>query len=294
MRLIKQHGGFVAALGAVALLGVWLWLFGGAAQIASWAASEQREVQGALANALRAVRAGEVWAWASLLGLCFAYGFFHAAGPGHGKLVMSGYALGEDVLRLRLIALTLAGSVGQAVTAILLVYLGTLVFGLGRVDMTDLADGSLAAFSAGAIVLVGVWLILRGIRRFSGAKDAQACSCCGHVHGPSVEQVAHAQNWRLGLGVVLAVAVRPCTGALFVLILTYGMGIPFAGILGALVMGLGTAILTLCVALGAWHMRGGLLQRLEGSSGVRAMAVIECVAGSAVAVIATQMMLRSL
>ncbi len=323
--LIRRHGAFAVLIGAALALAVWLWGYGGSIQLTLWAADQQREVQGALAGALRAVRGGEVWAWGSLLGLCFAYGFFHAAGPGHGKLVMGGYALGEDVPRRRLVLLTLAGSLGQAFTAVLLVYTGVLVLGWTRSQMTDLADGTLAAFSAGAITLVGLWLLWRGLRRLRGSRatahhshhhdhhqhdhhdhhhhhdhdhhhhdhsHGEVCSECGHAHGPTAEQVASATDWRSALGVVLAVAIRPCTGALFVLILTYGMGIPLAGIAGAVIMGLGTALLTIGVALGAGALRGGLAERLSGTGGLRAMALVEITAGAMVALIASQMALR--
>ncbi len=301
MQALKRHGAFAILVVGIVLLAVWLWLFGGAAALTQWAAQEQRDVQAGLAGSLRAARAGEPWAGLGLLGLCFAYGFFHAAGPGHGKLVMGGYALGEDVPRGRIIALTLAGSLGQAVTAIVVVSIGAAVFGWGRAQMTELADGSLAVVSAVGILLVGLWLFWRGVRRFSAAQDMHVphghdhggvCGSCGHVHGPTAEQVAGAQTWRSGLAVILAVAARPCTGALFVLILTFGMGIPTLGILGAIVMGLGTAMLTLLVGLGAWHLRGGLSDRLSGSSGLRAMGILESVAGLTVAVIAGQVALR--
>ncbi len=311
MRLIRAHGGFAVLVLAAGALALWLWGYGGAAQVSVWAAEQQREVQNALARALRAVRGGELWAWASLLGLCFSYGFFHAAGPGHGKLVMGGYAMGTDIPRARLIGLTLAGSLGQAVTAVVLVYAGVWVFGWTRRQMTDLADGTMEALSAGAIVLVGLWLVWRGARRLWRARGllqrhahghmhhnshgpGEVCGACGHAHGPTAEQLASVHDWRDGLGVVLAVAIRPCTGALFVLLLTYGMGIPLAGIAAAVVMGLGTALLTVAVALGAGSLRGGLAARLDGSAGLRAMAGIEILAGALVALIAAQVVLRLL
>ncbi len=300
-------GGVFFVIFGLGLLGlvVWLWGFGGQADIARWAAAEQREVQGALAGALRAVRAGQPAAVWSLWALCFAYGFFHAAGPGHGKLVMGGYALGEDVRKRRLVGLSLAGSLGQAVTAVLLVGFGAAIFGWGRTQMTDLADGTLALFSAVAIGLVGLWLVLRGVRRWRASVashrhdhdhrqhgDGEVCASCGHAHGPTQAQLREATTWRSALGVVLAIAVRPCTGALFVLILTFGMGIAWVGIVGALVMGFGTAILTIMVALGAGVLRSGLAERLQGTGGVRAMAIVEVAAGLLVAVLAAQVALR--
>lgn len=311
MRLIRAHGGFALLALAAALLAAWLWGFGGAARIDIWASAKQHEVQTALASALRAVRTGEGWALMSLLGLCFAYGFFHAAGPGHGKLVMGGYALGSDVPRARLIAMTLAGSLGQALTAIVLVYSGVLLLGWSRAQMTDLADGNLQVASAAAIVLVGLWLLTRGLRALWRARATPAaqthahdhhhhhahgpddtCASCGHAHAPSLAQIAEVRGWRDAVAVVLAVAIRPCTGALFVLILTYGMGIALAGVLGALVMGLGTAVLTLAVALGAGSLRGGLVARLDGPSGLRVMAGIEILVGALVALVASQIVLR--
>ena len=310
MRLLR-----IGVLLAAAAVLLWLFGFGGMGDLSRWANAQQRETQNALAQGLRAVRAGEAGAWATLMGLCAAYGFFHAVGPGHGKLVIGGYGAAARVTAWRLSALALASSVAQAVAAILLVGAGALVLGWSRTQMTDAADKVLAPASYIAIALVGAWLLIRGARRAFATVATHAtehahahahshahdhahgvdadgnCETCGHAHAPSVAQVEAVTSWRDAAAIVFSIAIRPCTGAVFLLILCFALGIPWAGIAGALVMGLGTASVTVLVAVAAVSARTSALSGFSGEGAVRAMALIEVVAGGFIALIATALAL---
>ena len=282
----------------IAAGGLLLWLFGlgGMDLISHWAALQQRAAQTALAAGLRAVRAGEPGAWITLMGVCASYGFFHAAGPGHGKLLIGGYGAAARVTALRLSTLAVISSLAQALTAIVLVGAGAVVLGWSRARMTDTAEQVLAPASYGAIAMVGVWLAWRGLRRVRSVRAAAAvaedgtCHSCGHAHGPSVDQVADLTSWRDAVVIVVSVAMRPCTGAVFLLILCFGLGIPLAGIVGAMVMGLGTASVTVLVAILAVGTRRSALAGWSGSGAVRAIALIEIVAGAVIAVIAATLL----
>ncbi len=289
-------------------LAVWLWGMGGADQVSRWAAATQRDVQNAMAGALRALRGGEPGALASLWGLCFAYGFVHAAGPGHGKLVIGGYGLGARVPAARLAGLAVASSLAQAVTAIVLVYAGVWLLGWGRDQMTGLADDIMAPLSYALIAGVGLWLLLRGLRKITRkpvhhhhdhdhAHDHGGghCDTCGHAHGPTVDQAASVRSLRDALVVIGAIAARPCTGALFLLILTWRLNLDWAGVIGALVMGLGTASVTVLVALAAVGFReSALAQAASSRSTARLMAGAEVLAGLLVTTLALQLLVRAI
>jgi ABC-type nickel/cobalt efflux system permease component RcnA len=300
----------LAVLAAAAALGA-LWAGDGFDRLARWAAEGQRAFQNAMAGGLRAIKGGQPGAVATLMGLCFAYGFFHAVGPGHGKILIGGYGLGRRVPVRRLAGLAIASSLAQAATAVGLVYAGVLVFDWSRERMTWIADHALEPLSYAAIGAIGLYLLVRGGRRLARAvrpapraggshehhqgHHGHACESCGHAHGPSPEQAAEIRSWRDAALLIGGIAIRPCTGALFLLILTWRMDIVAAGIAGTVAMGLGTASVTVAVALASVSMREGALMALSGGRALKVgLPVLEVAAGALVALVAGQLLLRAI
>jgi ABC-type nickel/cobalt efflux system permease component RcnA len=289
-------------LAVVAALAAWLWLLGGAEDVARRAAEGQQAAQQAMAGALRSLRAGEPGALAALWGVCFAYGFFHAAGPGHGKLLIGGYGAGTRVPALRLSGLAVASSLAQGASAVALVYGGVWAFGLTRVQLTDAAEVWLAPLSYAAVGAIGAWLVLRGARKLWRSRPAPALAsghthhrdaCCGHSHGPTPEEAARVTGWRDAAALIGAVALRPCTGALFLLVLTWRMDLVWQGIAGVAAMALGTASVTVAVALASVTAREGALAQLSESRALaRAVPLLEVSAGALIAALSWQMALR--
>lgn len=290
----------------LAAAAVWLWGMGGAAEVARWAAEGQREAQGLLARALRALRGGEPGALAALLGLCFAYGFFHAAGPGHGKMVIGGYGVARRVPVLRLAGLAIAASLAQAMTAVVLVYGGIGLLSWGRAQLVGVAEDVFAPLSYVFVAALGGWLAVRGARglwrtrrpaHHAGADHGThshgdaPCGHCGHRHAPSLSEAAEVRSLRDAVAVIAAIAARPCTGAMFVLILTWQMGLTMAGVAGALAIGIGTATVTVAVGVAAATLREGAVMRMQGNAALRMMSTLELMAGLVVGLLAAQVAL---
>jgi len=268
-------------------------------RVARLAIGWQRDYQDALARALRALRGGEAGAVTTFLGICFAYGFLHALGPGHGKALIGAYGVATDVPMGRMAGLAAVTSLAQATVAVVLVYAGVWIFGGARERVED-ASAGLEPFSVAAIALLGGILCWRGIRRLAAGRHrhghghAHSGSCgCGHAHVPDAEQVLAARSWREAAALVAGVALRPCTGALFLLILTWRLDLDAVGIAGVYAMGVGTAMVTGLAAIIAVGLRRGVHVSLPAPGRGSVLAgMVEIVLGGLVAILAFATALR--
>ncbi|WP_334176932.1 DUF1007 family protein [Pseudoxanthobacter sp.] len=129
------------------------------AVVASW----QRAFYGHLTAALRAMKT-DPRAGFLLMAVSFAYGVFHAAGPGHGKAVISAYLVSGRATARRAMVLSFLSALLQAVVAIAIVTVGALVFRATAFTMTTAAEWVEIA-SYGAILLLGLWLVWRKVVR---------------------------------------------------------------------------------------------------------------------------------
>ncbi|MCJ2122585.1 nickel/cobalt transporter [Methylobacterium sp. J-077] len=227
-------------------------------------------------------------AWAPLIGLAFAYGVFHAAGPGHGKAVIAGYILaGERALR-RGCALSACAALLQALVAGAIVGIGTVVLNATAATVTR-AGTVIETVSFTLVALVGLALTWRKAGRL-----AQLGTPCGPgcAHLPDARTLAALDGWRARAGVVLAAGSRPCAGAVLVLVFAVSQGVPGAGILAVLAMALGTALTTTALAcLAVFAKRAALrLAGGRGQAGLLAIGGLELVAAAFVLVLGVAML----
>jgi len=227
---------------------------------------EQRKFHRSLAAALEDIRnSGSAAAAWTLIVTSFLYGIFHAAGPGHGKAILTTYLATHRQRMLRGILLSAAAAGVQGLVAIVLVFGLTTVAGWAARD-TQSAVRWAEQSSFALVAALGGYLLFRAARALwrSLVRPAYAAQVlahahmpgpeghdhahdhahdhCGHAHMPTPDQMDAARDFRTMTGVVLSIGIRPCSGAVLVLAVANVFGIPWAGIAGVAAMSLGTAI----------------------------------------------------
>jgi nickel/cobalt exporter len=270
--------------------------------VTGWLLAKQAEFYRLLSGAIRGAKTDGSAAWL-LMGLSFAYGIFHAAGPGHGKAVISSYLVANDETWKRGIALSFASALVQALVAIAVVGVAAALLGATAKTMSnavwwiEIASYLLIAVMGARLLytkgsaFLSEWALLRAPKSVGAAAtaahghhrhDAHDHSHahhhhghdhhdhahhdhahgnpahgetghvhdehCGHSHGPTPDQLAGPGGWKRGMMAIFAVGLRPCSGAILVLVFALAQGIFWAGIAATLVMGLGTAITVAAIA----------------------------------------------
>lgn len=304
------------------------------AHVIQWLATEQRHFYLAMTGALKAMRE-DPWQAAILIGLSFAYGILHAAGPGHGKAVISSYMLANETTLKRGIVLSFISSILQAISAIVVVGLAWLVLRGTSISMDDAAR-TMEIASYGLIIIFGLWLLRRKLpllfTRKSEPESATAnlafaaapasaswegsvslaraqtqsrairlnydssqagratfdhgfigtgetCDACGNIHIADPSKLSGDFDWKTAWAAILAVGLRPCSGALIVLTFALLNGLVLGGVLSVIAMALGTFITVAALATLAVMAKNTAL-KFAGSRAMsqRFQAVIEIAA----------------
>jgi ABC-type nickel/cobalt efflux system permease component RcnA len=271
------------------------------AAIGAW----QTQFYNALTDALGALKE-DGSALFVLAGVSFLYGIFHAAGPGHGKAVISAYLLASGETLRRGILIAFASAFVQALVAIALVSVAAGILRVTAVTMNE-ATRILEIGSYALIMVVGAWLLftrIRGARhvhhhdvtallpaggaggrqlatpvqptgplraervtvRSDGSGAGHDHGGTAHLHAPNPALLRRPLSLRGAWTAVLAVGIRPCSGALIVLVFAMAQGIYAAGIASTLVMAAGTAVTVALLASLAVFARDTAIRLTRGGS----------------------------
>jgi ABC-type nickel/cobalt efflux system permease component RcnA len=212
----------------------------------------QRDLHRRLAAAVRELKHGGIAAAGFLMTICLLYGVFHAVGPGHGKAVISAYLLANESAVRRGVLLAFLASLVQGLSAVLLVGLLAVLLDMAGTAVRD-SVAPLESASYLLVALVGGWLLwssLRGTHSHShshrhehdGGPGGAAAAACSHGHLPAPGPAgAPGGTAAKAASLVLAVGLRPCSGAVLVLLFALAHGVFGAGVAATFAMSLGTA-----------------------------------------------------
>ncbi len=250
-----------------------------------WVLAQQQKANRQIVGAVKALKSeGGFSAALALIMVSFIYGILHAAGPGHGKAVISSYVLANERTVRRGIKLSFLAAFFQALSAIAIITVLVVIMKATSFQIKG-AEAWITTLSWGLIAVLGAWLLygqVKALRRTWNTHKQEAESacahhhkhgahaddgeCCGHTHMPDAQQLENDFSWRKGFLIAASVGVRPCTGALLVLIFALTNGLLWAGIAATFAMALGTAITVSILAAAAVGSRGFATRLAGGDS----------------------------
>ena len=304
--------------------------------VLGWIFAKQAEFYRQFSGLIRAAKSDSTAAW-SLFALSFLYGIFHAAGPGHGKAVISSYLVANEQTWRRGVVLSFASALVQALVAVVLVAIAAALLHATAATMGR-AVNVIEIVSYSLIILIGLRLLwVKGRAFIASAKtlhqpaslgaaatppghlehahyehahchhdhgqechhddhehadhhhhhhhEDEACAW-GHAHAPEPEELAGPGGWRRGLSAVIAVGLRPCSGAILVLVFSLAQGLFWAGAVATFIMGVGTAITVAVIAAIAVAAKAWAKRFADARSGYGMLAMRGIEAGAAVVIIA--------
>ena len=226
--------------------------------------SVQRDLHTNLSDALRAIQNDGFRASIVLVVMSFSYGILHAAGPGHGKVVISTYLLSHECQLRRGVALSFAAAFIQGLTAVVIV---SVAFWLMEVSMGQTRGivNHVEVVSFAMVAIVGLYItcmqaqsLLRKITISGEAIDnrADGFEGCDHNHGPGANELEKELSLQSFIGIILSIGIRPCSGAVIVLLLAFSLGHVVAGLFAVMAMSLGTAVsITLLATFSVYFRR---------------------------------------
>lgn len=258
-----------------------------------WVAQQQSAFYKEMIEAVQAIKTSPSAAW-FLVGLSFLYGVFHAAGPGHGKVVLSSYVLASNDTARTGVLISFAAAMMQAVSAIVLIGIAAIILNMTSIAITE----TTAVFETGSYALVaalGVFLVWKkvaqpliaklsspqlqvapshgsaGIGHAAVGHEMHSHEGHAHVHhdhshhdhshhghdhcchmagaDQAAAIVSSATPFKDAIAAIVAVGLRPCSGALIVLVFALSQGVFWVGILSTFAMAFGTGIIVAALVI---------------------------------------------
>jgi nickel/cobalt transporter (NicO) family protein len=302
--------------------------------VLGWIFAKQAEFYRQFSGLIRAAKADGSAVW-SLIGLSFLYGIFHAAGPGHGKAVISSYIVANDETWTRGVVLSFASALLQALVAVVVVGIAAALLSASAATMGR-AVNAIEIVSYSLIILIGVRLLWVKGRAFLALLQTlhrpvavgaavtprhhhhashhdhghhldhehhhhehadnhahEDASAWGHAHAPEPEELAGPGGWKRGLSTIVAVGLRPCSGAILVLVFALAQGLFWTGVVSTFVMAIGTAITVAGIASIAVGARAWAQHVADARSGYGMLAMRGIEVAASIVVIAFGALLLS-
>ena len=204
----------------------------------------QRTLQRSISQTMQSVKEkGDLGSLFVLLGVSFLFGLLHVIGPGHRKMLVIGYFIGEEARPLMGIMAGFLLALAHAGSAVVLV--GGFYWFASRSLLVSVNQAELFLFpiTYGIVFLLGAWMLYQGVRGYRRHEQSRADS--------------------KSLGGLILSGLIPCPAASAIMIFAVTSDAMFLGILAVLAMSLGMGLFLSGLGLASIFFRRGISRFFE-------------------------------
>lgn len=221
----------------------------------------QKEINTQLSELLYEAQTNPLEAGLTLMGLSFIYGVIHSIGPGHGKMIVSTYILTHQTKVKISLILTILSALLQAIVAVVLVSVLLKLFNSSMHEV-NIEAKHFVEISFYVLIFLGTLIVKGSLSQFyniiktdnktaylTNRSTEDSSSSCDHKHFIDPEAVNKASSIKDHLLIIISIGMRPCTGAILVLLFANMLHIYWLGVVSAFIMAIGTALTTSLIAI---------------------------------------------
>ncbi|WP_308603478.1 hypothetical protein [uncultured Fibrobacter sp.] len=231
-------------------------------QLTEWQKSLRENISGQIRK-LKVGHSGSVFLF---LLICFAYGFIHAIGPGHGKTIVVSYFLARRGNVAQGIGLGTAITTIHTLSAVILLFI---LYGIAKTALFPIFDTSRINIEKASYILIaftGILLIFIAVREWiHGRKNAPA-----NMHA----------SWKELLWLALITGIVPCPAVALIVFFCLLNDLPGLALLGAFGICLGMAITNTAFGFLAIATRRGIDKGIQRAKQLEryAVSIHSCIA----------------
>lgn len=176
-----------------------------------------------------------------LMAIAFGYGIVHAAGPGHGKVLVASYFASNERSYLKGILASFAIAIVHTFSALVVTLVAYFVFEQFYANNFNESTKLVSSFFGIVIVAIAIRLFVQKLKHYKTQTSTKSLKWSTTLQSSCSCSSCQNKN-QSDLAIILSVGLIPCPGTIAIFLFSISLGLFYIGFLSAVFMSLGMGL----------------------------------------------------